>query len=921
MTAAIDQPGARPARLRRAAAAGRAAAAAAAGPRSRPARWPPTGPPPAADASSVLAALTAATVRRWPAPGAKQPPARRCSCCWTGWPTSPAQTWQERWLASGADAAGAAWRQACRPWLRAAGRRLHVPAGALSVGRCRCGLRRRGPPRPCTGWSAARISGGRWRATWPPPATRTGSRGCAPRAGPPALSAAGSPGARCAAPRSSWPPRAAARRHHRRGRAGVAGRRSRAAGSARAQRRVFYRLLHEMGIFGARAPADAAGAAHRRAAHARGLIDRYRLACRPVRDLLVDYLRERQPALDYTSLDSPGQPPGQPVLGRHRAPPSRHRHPAPARRRSPPPGNSACGPRPRRSPAATADVEPSRVERINYRDMPDPGPRLLPRPGPLGGRGPGPLGDRGSRPARSAEDEINRRKAGPAPQGPHGRPHPRTAAGPARPWSAVDDRRTATPRTCCTPPARPRPGEPFTADGQTLTRSDRPASRPDQGLGRGPRHRQTPRPDPRGRPRVLGLGRSSRCCAPPASASRNCSSSATTAWCNTGCPTTGELVPLLQIAPSKTDAERLLVVSPELADVLAADHHPGPRHTGAVPLVAAYDWHERVWLATVAAAVPAPRRHREPTRSAPAPSATCSTRALADTGLRDAAGQPLRYTPHDFRRMFITDAIMNGLPPHIAQVIVGHRDINVTLGYKAVYPDEAIQAHRAFLARRRALRPSRGIPHPHRRGMGGVPRPLRTPQGLHRHLRPRLRHPLHPRTRLHPLPPALARPRPTPPPRRHPRQPDRPHRRSRTRRLARRSRRTQDQPRRRQRQARPDRPTHQHQPRRPRNAHLPDTPRTQLHDRQLSSENPLHPQLADLSTQPFQLLKIVFGQAVVPSRPARARFTQFPSVPLFTPRSRATARSTYRSPRRSGPLPRGTPVVLRPASWHLNPQW
>lgn len=35
-------------------------------------------------------------------------------------------------------------------------------------------------------------------------------------------------------------------------------------------------------------------------------------------------------------------------------------------------------------------------------------------------------------------------------------------------------------------------------------------------------------------------------------------------------PTTGELVPLLQIAPSKTDAERLLLISPELADVLSA---------------------------------------------------------------------------------------------------------------------------------------------------------------------------------------------------------------------------------------------------------------------------------------------------------------------------------------------------------------
>ena len=47
-----------------------------------------------------------------------------------------------------------------------------------------------------------------------------------------------------------------------------------------------------------------------------------------------------------------------------------------------------------------------------------------------------------------------------------------------------------------------------------------------------------------------------------------------------------------------------------------------------------------------------------------------------------------------------------GLPPHIAQLVAGHRDINTTMGYKAVYPEEAISGHRAFLARRRALRPS-----------------------------------------------------------------------------------------------------------------------------------------------------------------------------------------------------------------------
>src|SRR5204862_5059070 len=66
-------------------------------------------------------------------------------------------------------------------------------------------------------------------------------------------------------------------------------------------------------------------------------------------------------------------------------------------------------------------------------------------------------------------------------------------------------------------------------------------------------------------------------------------------------PSTGELIPLLQIAPSKTDAERLLVVSPELAEVLSAVIRRSRDGHGAVPLVSTYDDYERVWLA------PAPR--------------------------------------------------------------------------------------------------------------------------------------------------------------------------------------------------------------------------------------------------------------------------------------------------------------------------
>ena len=61
-------------------------------------------------------------------------------------------------------------------------------------------------------------------------------------------------------------------------------------------------------------------------------------------------------------------------------------------------------------------------------------------------------------------------------------------------------------------------------------------------------------------------------------------------------PATGEIVPLLQIAPSKTDQERVLLVSPELADVLATIiRRVRDPQTGVIPLLAAYDYEERIW--------------------------------------------------------------------------------------------------------------------------------------------------------------------------------------------------------------------------------------------------------------------------------------------------------------------------------------
>ena len=147
------------------------------------------------------------------------------------------------------------------------------------------------------------------------------------------------------------------------------------------------------------------------------------------------------------------------------------------------------------------------------------------------------------------------------------------------------------------------------------------------------------------------------------------------------------------------------MISPELADVLSAIIGRIRDHSGMVPLVVAYDYHERVWNPPMPLLFQ--RRFGGEQRAITGPAIReLITAALAGTGLTDASGQPLRFVPHDFRRILITDAIMHGMPPHIAQLVAGHRDINVTMGYKAVYPDEVITAHRAFIARRRTLRPS-----------------------------------------------------------------------------------------------------------------------------------------------------------------------------------------------------------------------
>jgi len=463
----------------------------------------------------------------------------------------------------------------------------------------------------------------------------------------------------------------------------------------------FYQLLHALGVFPDTAPPNARALGVLGQRSVEELIDQYGIEHQPVRDLLVDYLREREATLDYTSLRNVAF-----VLGKlfwadleahHPGINSLHLTPEVAAawkrriatRRDPRRGGRSTPGAPR----ADTGLNLLATVRAFYFDLAqwatdDPsrwGPWVAPCP---------------IRNEEMSRKKDHRRRKSRMDQ----RTRERLPVLPV--LAATVDRARRAAADLLMVAAHTRPGDTFTVGGDTLRRpvlcrqSARSfkiwAEDPDRGARRDlivEEHR------------AFWTWAAVEVLRHTGVRIEELTELTHHSLVSYRLPSTGELVPLLQIAPSKSDAERLLVISPELADVLAAILARVRDGTGAVPLVVSYDYYERVWNP------PMPLLFQRQLGIEHRPIAPWAIRrllnaALAGTGLTDASGQPLRFTPHDFRRMFITDAVMNGLPPHIAQVICGHADINTTLAYKAVYPEEVMGAHRAFLARRRATRPS-----------------------------------------------------------------------------------------------------------------------------------------------------------------------------------------------------------------------
>jgi integrase len=458
-----------------------------------------------------------------------------------------------------------------------------------------------------------------------------------------------------------------------------------------------FKVLRELGIFGDGVPTLRELRSSARPS-VEELVDRYPIASRAVRGAIIEYLKERQPSMDYSSLRNRSY-----VLGRCFWSDLEAHHPGIDSLRLDAEVASAWKQRLHtRPPRSSGEATQSSVERLSYLDVLaavrafylDVAEWALDDPARWA---------QWVAPCPISPQELTRRKAVRRRKARmDARTRERLPVLPVLVRTVDEWRRHSAALLVAARSASP--GETFSVDDVTLVRAVRPHAATANVWADDPRtgeHRSLSQEEERAfwAWAVIEVLRSTGLRVEELLELSHYS------LVQYRLPTSGELVPLLQIAPSKTDAERVIVVGPELSEVLSSIILRIRDGGAAVPLVRARDRNEQVWLP----AAPLLFQRRRGAEHHAISGATVSAlldEALARSGLVDLEGAPLRCTPHDFRRIFITDAIRSGLPPHIAQIVAGHHNINVTMGYNAVYPDDAIQAHLAFLARRRALRPN-----------------------------------------------------------------------------------------------------------------------------------------------------------------------------------------------------------------------
>jgi integrase len=166
----------------------------------------------------------------------------------------------------------------------------------------------------------------------------------------------------------------------------------------------------------------------------------------------------------------------------------------------------------------------------------------------------------------------------------------------------------------------------------------------------------------------------------------------------------GEVVALLVVSPSKSDRERVIPMSAELFHVVAQVIRRRLAEHGTVPVCPRYDQAERAWCESL------PYLFQRLQSGTPRAMSIAMVRDLVRRAAKalipahpEFAG--IRFSPHDFRRLFATDLVNNGLPIHIGAALMGHLDIQTTRGYVAVFDEDVVRHYQEFLDRRRAQRP------------------------------------------------------------------------------------------------------------------------------------------------------------------------------------------------------------------------
>jgi hypothetical protein len=119
---------------------------------------------------------------------------------------------------------------------------------------------------------------------------------------------------------------------------------------------------------------------------------------------------------------------------------------------------------------------------------------------------------------------------------------------------------------------------------------------------------------------------------------------------------------------------------------------------GPIPSIPRYDGHERVWTA------PMPylfQRQIGGVRKVTSPGTILNNLRKQCQILEETNPQfrGLHFTPHDFRRLFATDLVNNGLPIHIGAALLGHVNLQTTQGYVAVFEEDVIRHVQEFLDR------------------------------------------------------------------------------------------------------------------------------------------------------------------------------------------------------------------------------